>query len=150
LDIDEYEKFANRFNEILLPYQEALKLQQHYNNLIKTPSEISIDGIRDYSMADYQYEVVMSRIHDFEEELDDEHEVALKLAAFGQSVLLNVTEISYSNPSTLVFHGFVNGEPADLIQHVSMLNFLIMAVKKDDPAKSAKRIAPGFALPSED
>ena len=103
---------------------------------------------RDYTMADYTYEVVMERIKDFEEELDNDHEVSLLLTSFGQSVTLAVTEIGYSNPTTLVFHGFVNGQRATLIQHVSQLNFLLLAVKKADPEKPPRRI--GFAPPNED
>ena len=92
-------------------------------------------------------EVVLKRIKEFEESLDDDHEVALKLASFGQSVTMNVTGLGYSNPSTLVFHGYVGGQSATLIQHMSQLNFLLLSVKKADPAMPPRRI--GFAAPSE-
>lgn len=104
---------------------------------------LSVD-IRDYSMADYTYEVILDRIKEFEEGLDEDHEVALRLASFGQAITLSVIDIGYSNPSTLVFHGFVGDQHATLIQHVSQLNFLLLAVKKADPTKPARRI--GFAL----
>ena len=102
---------------------------------------------RDYELADYTHEVVLKRIKEFEESLDDDHEVALKLASFGQSVTMNVTGLGYSNPSTLVFHGYVGGQSATLIQHLSQLNFLLLSVKKADPAMPPRRI--GFAAPSE-
>jgi len=95
---------------------------------------------RNYNMADYQYEVIMGRIKDFEDQLDDEHEIAIQLMSFGKDILLYVTDISFSNPSTLVFHGLVNGQNATLIQHMSMLSFLLLAVKKPEPAKPARRI----------
>ena len=97
-----------------------------------------------YERADYQHEVIMKRIKEFEDDLDDEHEVAIKLASFGQSILLAVTDIGYSNPFTLVFYGFVDKQPATLIQHMSMLNFLLLAVKKEDPQKPPRRI--GFCV----
>ncbi len=106
--------------------------------------ELPVLNARDYSMADYTYEVIVERIKEFEEALDDEHEVALRLASFGQSITLAVTDIGYSNPSTLVFHGFVGEQHATLIQHMSQLNFLLLAAKKADPTKPARRI--GFAL----
>ena len=109
-------------------------------------SPLKVPAIRNYDMADYQYEVIMHRIKEFEEELDDEHEIAVQLASFGKDILMNVTGIGYSNPSTLVFHGFVNGQNATLIQHMSMLSFLLLAVKKPEPEKPARRI--GF-YPSE-
>ena len=104
--------------------------------------------MRDHSMADYAYEVILKRIKEFQDELDDEHEVALQLASFGQSITLAVTAIGYSNPSTLVFYGYVNGRPATLIQHMSQLNFLLLSVQKQDPGKPPRRI--GFELPTED
>jgi hypothetical protein len=81
----------------------------------------------------------MERIKDFEDELDDEHEVAVQLASFGKDILLSVTSIEFSNPSTLVFHGFINEQKATLIQHTSMLNFLLLAVPKQDTKKPPRR-----------
>ena len=106
------------------------------------------EEIRDFNQADYTYEIIMDRIKEFEETLDDEHEIALRLASFGQSVTLSVTDIGYSNPSTLVFYGLIGDQPATLIQHVSQLNFLLMAVKKAEPDKPARRI--GFVMPNDD
>ena len=103
---------------------------------------------RNYSMADYTYEVIMERIKDFEDKLDYDHEVSIQLASFGKSITLAVSEIGYSNPTTLVFHGIVDGnQRATLIQHVSQLNFLLVAVKKSDPEKPPRRI--GFVPPNE-
>lgn len=99
---------------------------------------------RDPHLADYQCEVLMGRIKDFEDSLDDDHEAVLKLTAFGQSITLAVTDIEYSNPYLLVFHGSTDTGPATLIQSVSQLNFLIQAVPKADPKKPARRV--GFDL----
>ena len=102
----------------------------------------------DYKLADYTYEVIMERIKDFEEGLDDDEEVAVRLASFGSSVTMTVTDIGYSNPSTLVFYGYVKDKWATLVQHMSQLNFLLLAVKKADPEKPPRRI--GFSAPTED
>ncbi len=103
---------------------------------------------RDHRMADYSYEVIMDRIKEFESDLDSDHETGVMLASFGRSVTMSVTDIGYSNPSTLVFYGYVNAKPATLIQHMSQLNFLLIAVPKADPEKPPRRI--GFARPAED
>ena len=110
--------------------------------------EFDLPDLRDYNLADYSYEIIMERIKEFEDHLDDEHEIAIQLASFGQSIKLLVTDIGYSNPSTLIFYGYVGEQPATLIQHVSQLNFLLLAVKKASPEKPPRRI--GFAVPSED
>ena len=104
--------------------------------------------VRNYKNADYAYEVIMERIKEFEDELDNDHEVGIQLASFGQSINLAVTEIGYSNPSTLVFYGYVGDQRATLIQHMSQLNFLLLAMKKTDPEKPPRRI--GFVQPTED
>ena len=110
--------------------------------------KLPVINTRNYQHADYAYEVIMERIKEFEDDLDDEHEVAIQLASFGQSITLSVTDIGYSNPSTLVFYGFVGDQHATLIRHISQLNFLLLAVRKAEPEKPARRI--GFAQPSED
>lgn len=115
---------------------------------INALNSFNVADIRDYNLADYSYEVIMERIKEFEDTLDEDHEIALRLASFGQSITLSVVDIGYSNPSTLVFHGYVGDQPATLIQHMSQLNFLLLAVKKADPEKPPRRI--GFESPIED
>ena len=112
------------------------------------PPPLEVISPRDDNLADYSYEVILERIKYFEDSLDDEHEVAVKLASFGQALTLSVTDIGYSNPSTLVFHGYVGDQPATLIQHMSQLNFLLVAVKKSDPEKPPRRI--GFSVGQEE
>lgn len=85
---------------------------------------------RDYSHADYQYEVIKKQIKEFESSLDDKHEVAIRLASFGQSLLMAVHEISYANPSLIIFHGIVQEQESTLIQHISQLNFLLTSVER--------------------
>ena len=98
--------------------------------------------------ADEAISTIFEHIKESEDGLDEDHEVALKLASFGQAVTLYVSEIGYSNPSTLVFRGYVNGNPATLLQHLTQLNFLLLAVPKSEPDKPPRRI--GFVAPSED
>lgn len=111
------------------------------NNLLKLGEKLSsiseikepIIDVRNYSLADYQYELLCSYIKEFQEGLDDEHEVGLQLASFGQSITLEVTNIGYSNPSLIHFYGYCNGSKAHLIQHINQLNFLLISIPKSDP-----------------
>lgn len=114
--------------------------------VIKQMENFPIEEPRDYNMADWKFEKLIEQIKDFEEGLDDDHEVALKLASFGSAIMMYVVTIGYQNPDMLYFYGFVNGQPAQLIQHMSQLNFLITSVEKIDKDKPARRI--GFALPT--
>lgn len=94
----------------------------------------------DYSMADTQYEIIMREIADFECTLDDEHEVALKLCNFGQTILMNVENIGYHNPHLIFYYGYVNGQYSQLIQHINQISFLLMSVPKSNPNAPARRI----------
>ena len=105
-------------------------------------------AIRNTTFADYQYEIICDYIKEFQDSLDDDHEVAIQLTSFGQSILLNVTKIGYSNPCLLHFDGFVEGKKAHLIQHVSQINFLILSARKENPTKPPRRI--GFDLPTNE
>jgi hypothetical protein len=86
------------------------------------------------------FENIKEAVEKFQESLDDDHEVGMQLASFNQRVLLNVTHIDYSAPTLMNFYGFVDGNRAHLIQHISQLNFLLVAVPKSEPDKPARRI----------
>ncbi|MEW8073613.1 MAG: DUF6173 family protein [Candidatus Thiodiazotropha sp.] len=67
----------------------------------------------------------------FERELDEEHEVGVRLVSFGNEVSFHVQQIGFSKPNIVTFYGVNSeGERLQLIQHVSQLSFLLMAVKK--------------------
>lgn len=114
-------------------------------------SDIKMPEIPDmpnwYMWSDTQFELIKQYIEDFEESLDTEHEVGIMLTNFGQSVLMQVTEIGYEKSVMLVFKGKVDGRPATLIQHISQLNFLLTSVdiKPDKPKQKI-----GFRTPDEE
>ena len=103
---------------------------------------------RDYSMADWKYEKLKEQIEEFQENLPDTVDVCIQLASFGQSILMIVDEIGYQNPDLLYFFGTVNGNEAQLIQHISQLNFLLMAQPKPELQAKPRRI--GFYTEEED
>lgn len=82
------------------------------------------------SYSDTQFEIIKKHVQEFQAGLDAEHDVGLLLTNFGQSVLMEVTSISYEFPVLMVFRGYVNAQPSTLIQHVSQLNFLLTSVPK--------------------
>lgn len=100
-----------------------------------------------FSYSDTQFEILKKHIEEFQTSLDDEHEVGILLTNFGQSMLMNVCQISYEKSVLLVFKGYVNGKYSTLIQHVSQLNFLLTSVEKE-PDRPKRLI--GFSTPSQD
>lgn len=108
-----------------------------------TLPNLSIDT-RDYDLADWQYEKICEEIKEFQSALNENEEVALQLTNFGQSFTMLVTDIGFQNPSLIYYYGEINGKYCQLIQHVSQINFLLMAVPKADPEKPARRVKIGF------
>jgi hypothetical protein len=102
--------------------------------------ESLLNPIRNPKLADYTYEVIRDYIQEFESELDNEHEIAVQLASFGKNITMAVTDIGYTNPSTIVFYGYVDNQKATLIQHISQLSFLLLSVTKQDPENPPRRI----------
>ena len=100
-----------------------------------------------YSYSDTQFEILQKYIEEYQNSLDDQHEVGLLLTNFGQTILMQVCEISYEESVLLVFKGYVNGKYSTLIQHVSQLNFLITSVEKE-PDKPKHKI--GFICPDSE
>jgi hypothetical protein len=50
---------------------------------------------------------------------------------FGQSIIMQVTEITHEYPVLLIFKGYVNGRYATLIQHINQLNFMLTSIEKE-------------------
>ena len=122
-----------------------------HNDISKTIRESVIGNIpsgvnppKNPQNADYQYKILVSKIKAFEESLDHEHEVAMQFASFGNPTVINVERISYCNPSIIMFNGTIDGNKATLIQHISQLNFLLLAVRKSEPELPPRRI--GFDI----
>ena len=106
------------------------------------------DGItvisRDYTCADFKYEVLRDEIETFQRELSEEYDVMVALTSFGSQMIMQVTNIGYQNPDVLFFYGSCNGHKAQLIQHVSQLSFMLLAMKKEEPDRKPNRI--GFIV----
>lgn len=95
---------------------------------------------RDYTHADWKYEKIKEQIEEFQAGLSDDVDVCVALASFGTSMIMQVTDIGYQNPDMLYFYGYINGNETQLIQHTSQLNFVLMAVKKEEPTRPPRRI----------
>ena len=109
------------------------------------PPKIELPEIRtpmQEMWAETQFEILKEQIQEFEKTLDADKQVGLCLTNFGQSVLMQVTKITYKDPVLMIFKGFVNGKEATLIQHLNQLNFLLTAIDKE-PDKPRMKIGFG-------
>jgi hypothetical protein len=89
-----------------------------------------VSTIRTEAQANYAsefYTRLVNRITEFNEELDDEHEVGVTLVNFGgSSIVFHLSDLGYWNPSLITFYGVTDaGDPVELIQHVSQISVLL-------------------------
>ena len=83
-------------------------------------------------------------IQNFEEQLDNEHEIAVGFAG-GTAGVLRIEGIGYFDPDIVTFYGTDEfGAKTQLIQHVSQLGVTLRALPKRSTEEEPKRI--GFRL----
>lgn len=122
---------------------EEYMLDEETLKALRNDNDIS-DIINIQNLAEEQYKIILEEIKAFEQQLDDEHEVALMMTNFGVTVTLYIKKIGYSNPSLIFYYGIdSNGNRCQLIQHISQINFLLKAAKKLDPISPPHRIGFG-------
>lgn len=79
------------------------------------------------------FEALGDYIKEFEAELDQDHEIGARIVQFGSSLQIHVQNVGYTPPSLITFSGKTSeGDPVQLIQHVSQLSFLLVSLKKID------------------
>lgn len=75
-------------------------------------------------------ENLLARVRSFEAGLTDKEEIGVRLANFGEAAQIHIREIAHQNPNLIEFHGInADGHNVVLVQHISQLNFLLIAVK---------------------
>ena len=78
-------------------------------------------------------------ITDFMDSLKPNEEVGIQLASFGVTHQIVVDSVRALGSNLLVFQGQENGLPTTLVQHVSQLNFLLVAVPLEQPGVEPRR-----------
>ena len=112
---------------------DKLQLEQWEQNLFRIPEfdriRIPPNPLVEHAKDNYASEFhdrLSSWIRTFDQGLDENHEVGIRLVSFGQTVTFHLTDIGFWNPSLISFNGFgENGEPVELIQHVSQISILL-------------------------
>jgi len=88
---------------------------------------------------------LVKQIQDFESKLDQEHEVGMQLVSFGHSTQFSVSHLGYIDPSIIWFAGILSdGSHVELMQHVSQISFLLVALQRDEPEIPKTQI--GFSM----
>lgn len=84
---------------------------------------------------------LLSQMNRFDQNLDADHEVGVKLVSFGQSITFHVSALSYYNPSLIIFIGLTeDGNRVELVQNTSQISFLLIALPKLQPEQPKRKI----------
>ncbi len=111
------------------------------------PEGIARKPIDAKSPAEWAYERLILYIQNFEEQLDDEHEIAVGFAG-AASGALRIQGIGFFDPDIVTFYGTdETGSRTQLIQHVSQLSVTLRALPKQEPRTAPLRI--GFRLAAD-
>jgi len=109
-------------------------MQPDFSNVQESINQMSME--REARTAKGFYDRIAVIIKRFEASLDDEHEVGVKLASFGQAVTFSISEMGYIDPLLIVFHGHTeNEDPIELIQHVNQISFVLIRIKRKELQK---------------
>lgn len=111
------------------------------------PERVFQTPVDEKSPAEWAYERLVIYIQNFEEQLDNEHEIAVGFVG-GDAGVLRIEGLGFFDPDMVTFYGYdENGTKTQLIQHVTQLSVMLRAIDKEDTAAEPKRI--GFRLVAE-
>ena len=94
------------------------------------PKELTDKPVKAKSPAEWAYERLVLYLQNFEEQLDNAHEVAMGFAG-GEAGVLRIEGIGFFDPDIVTFYGTdETGARTQLIQHVSQLSVILRAVPR--------------------
>jgi hypothetical protein len=97
------------------------------------------------SPAESVFRRLVLYIREFEAQLDQNHEVGGRMVSFGTTVQFHIMDMGFWGPDIITFDGVdENGSRMKLIQNISQLNVLLVAMPKRRPEAEPRRI--GFQL----
>ena len=86
--------------------------------------------------AKHIFNELIKRVQAFEAELDQEHEVGMRLVSFGKSTEFSVSRIGYLDPNLIWFQGNLADKSAvELIQHISQISFMLIKLRRQPSAE---------------
>ncbi|MDF3415551.1 hypothetical protein HKX54_13860 [Sulfitobacter sp. M57] len=108
------------------------------------PESVKAESVAQKSPAQWAYERTVLYLKNFEEQLDNEHEVAMGFAG-GDAGVLRIEGMGYFDPDIVTFYGTdPAGGRTQLVQHVSQLNVMLRALPNAKEGAAPNRI--GFRL----
>ena len=131
----------------ILPRRYEAHADPDADNGDAPPQALNTRPVEEKSPAEWAYERLILYIQNFEEQLDNEHEVAMGFAG-GDAGVLRIEGMGFFDPDMITFYGTdSNGIKTQLVQHVSQLSVMLRALPKMANEEAPTRI--GFRLAAD-
>lgn len=138
---------AEREEDAALPRMHISRADQAGCVDVPLPDAVAKRPVTQKSAAEWAYERLILYIQNFEETLDNEHEVAMGFAGSNTGVI-RIEGIGFFDPDIVTFYGTdEHGSKTQLIQHVTQLSVMLRALPKPVAAEAPRRI--GFRLAAD-
>lgn len=144
---DEINTSAEAAEAAALPRRHEVHADPNVEPCKDIPESVSQKPVAQKSPAEWAYERLILYIQNFEEQLDNEHEVAMGFAGSDTGVL-RIEGMGFFDPDIITFYGSdAVGVKTQLIQHVSQLSVMMRALPKEIEREEPSRI--GFRLAAD-
>lgn len=144
---DEIKTSAEAAEEAAMPRRHEVHADPEVEPCKDIPESVSQTPVAQKSPAEWAYERLILYIQNFEEQLDNEHEVAMGFAG-GDTGVLRIEGMGFFDPDMITFYGSDSmGVKTQLIQHVSQLSVMLRALPKEVEREAPTRI--GFRLAAD-
>lgn len=141
---DEIATSAEAHEADALPRRHEVHANPDARDCNEVPEELRRKPVDQKSPAEWAYERLILYIRNFEETLDNEHEVAMGFTG-GDAGVLRIEGMGFFDPDIVTFYGAdATGAKTQLVQHVSQLSVLLRALPKQAEQEAPRRI--GFRL----
>ena len=132
---------------------------------VLVPGELYTDEVKDMALCQHaptpetddpeapylasdMYQRIVALINNFESELPDTMQAGGRLVSAGD-ITFSIQDIGYWDPNMIVFYGELSdGSAVELVQHLSQLNLLLVAVPRQDDIQKPRRVI-GFTQKAE-
>ena len=99
-------------------------------------------------LASDMYRRIVALINNFESDMPDDIQAGGRLVSAG-NITFSIQDVGFWDPNMIVFYGELSdGSHVELVQHLSQLNLLLVAVKRTDDTDKPRRII-GFTTKDE-
>jgi len=141
---DKIETTAEAHETTALPRRHEVHSDPKVTPCTDVPENVTQKPVAQKSPAEWAYERLILYIQNFEEQLDNEHEIAMGFAG-GNAGVIRIEGMGFFDPDIVTFYGSDEmGTKTQLIEHVSQLSVILRALPKGVPAEAPRRI--GFRL----